>query len=121
MRSHASHALCGRREAGRFSFVRKAKEGEKELSTQNATGVKAKFDPLEDIYSIDEKAVLKAMEINPAIKRTISYAWPEAQYQLIARVANKENRKMRNMLFHMVEFYIKANKLEEKYPLPIKK
>ena len=62
-----------------------------------------------------------AEEINPAIKRTISYAWPEAQYQLIARVANKENRKMRNMLFHMVEFYIKANKLEEKYPLPIKK
>lgn len=61
-----------------------------------------------------------AEEINPAIKRTISYAWPEAQYQLIARVANKENRKMRNMLFHMVEFYIKANKLEEKYPLKVK-
>ena len=62
----------GRREAGRFSFVRKAEKGEKEISTQNATGVKAKFDPLEDIYSIDEKAVLEAMEINPAIKaRTI--------------------------------------------------
>jgi len=66
----------GRREAqqesGRFSFVRKATKGEKEISTQNATGVKAKFDPLEDIYSIDEKAVLEAMEINPAIKaRTI--------------------------------------------------
>jgi len=58
--------------APRFSFVRKAEKGEKEISTQNATGVKAKFDPLEDIYSIDEKAVLEAMEINPAIKaRTI--------------------------------------------------
>jgi hypothetical protein len=56
----------------RYSFVRKAKEGEKEISTQNASGVKAEFDPLTDIYSIDEKSVLEAMEKNPAIKaRTI--------------------------------------------------
>jgi hypothetical protein len=58
---------------GRFSFVRKAKEGEKEISTQNATGPKAKFNPLEDVYSIDEKSVLEAMENRPEIKaRTIA-------------------------------------------------
>jgi predicted transcriptional regulator len=57
----------------RYSFVRKAKEGEKEISTQNATGPKAKFNPLEDVYSIDEKSVLEAMENRPEIKqRTIA-------------------------------------------------
>lgn len=51
---------------------------------------------------------------NPSLKRTISYAWPDSQYRIIAALAKRENRKMRNMLFHIVEFYIKANKLDIK-------
>ena len=46
------------------------------------------------------------MSINPRVFKTISYAWPDEQYQTIKFLWEKENRKMRNMLFHIVEKYV---------------
>lgn len=46
------------------------------------------------------------MSTNPRIFKTISYAWPEAQYETIKFLWEKQNRKMRNMLFHIVELHV---------------
>ena len=46
------------------------------------------------------------MSTNPRIFKTISYAWPEEQYETIKFLGEKENRKMRNMLFHIVDKYV---------------
>ena len=45
-----------------------------------------------------------------APKKTISYAFTPEQYNTIQALAIKEGRKMRNMLFRAVEFYIANNK-----------
>jgi len=43
--------------------------------------------------------------------KTISYQFTPAQYELISKLATKENRSMRRMLFHAVEFYIYKNNI----------
>lgn len=44
--------------------------------------------------------------------KTISYQFTPDRYELVKKLAKKENRNMRNMLFHAIEFYIKENAIE---------
>lgn len=45
--------------------------------------------------------------------KTISYKFPGWQYEIIKDLSVKEKRSMRNMLFFIVEDYIKRNKLKQ--------
>jgi hypothetical protein len=45
-------------------------------------------------------------------KKTISYAFTPEQYDIVQALAIKEGRKMRNMLFRAVEFYIEQNNIK---------
>lgn len=50
------------------SLIRPAVEGEIEISTQNPSGVRKKYDPITQMLSIDEKAVMEVMKVNPQFK-----------------------------------------------------
>lgn len=53
----------------KYSVKRPAVEDEVEISTQNPSGVKRKYDPLAQMLSIDEKAVLELMDTNPRYRK----------------------------------------------------
>ncbi len=56
----------------KYSRVRAAVTDEVEISTQNPTAVKRRYDPITEMLSIDEAAVKEAMDDNPEIReRTI--------------------------------------------------
>jgi hypothetical protein len=57
----------------KYSLLRPAVPGEIEIATQNPQGATRKYNPYTDMLSIDEKAVLEAMEANPEFRqRTIN-------------------------------------------------
>jgi hypothetical protein len=53
----------------KLSLKRAAVEGEVEISTQNPTGPKRAYDPIAQMLSIDEKAVMEAMKSNPDYRK----------------------------------------------------
>lgn len=57
----------------KLSLKRPAVKDEIEISTQNPSGVKRTYDPIAQMLSIDEKAVMEAMKANPKYrKKTIA-------------------------------------------------
>ena len=53
----------------KLSLKRAAVKDEVEISTQNPSGVKRTYDPITQMLSIDEKAVLETMATNPKYRR----------------------------------------------------
>lgn len=53
----------------KLSLKRPAVPGEIEISTQNPFGAKRAYDPIAQMLSIDEKAVMEAMKANPDYRR----------------------------------------------------
>ena len=55
----------------KYSLIRPAVPGEIEIATQNPQGKSRKYDPYTQMLSIDEKAILEAMESNPDLRQKI--------------------------------------------------
>lgn len=53
----------------KLSLKRPAVKDEIEISTQNPSGVKRTYDPIAQMLSIDEKAVMEAMKANPRYRK----------------------------------------------------
>ena len=53
----------------KLSLKRAAVKDEVEISTQNPSGVKRTYDPIAQMLSIDEKAVMEAMKANPKYRK----------------------------------------------------
>jgi len=61
-------------EEPKASLRRAAVPDETEISTQNPQGVNRRYDPIEQMLSIDQKAVEEAMELNPKLYDSITDA-----------------------------------------------
>ena len=88
----------------RASLKRPAVPGEIEISTQNPFGPKRAYDPIAQMLSIDEKAVMEAMKANPdyrraTIKAIKSYGFIPKDVQNKDAIQVFKNNIVDNLLF----------------------
>jgi len=88
----------------RASLKRPAVPGEIEISTQNPFGPKRAYDPIAQMLSIDEKAVMEAMKANPdyrraTIKAIKSYGFIPKDVQNKDAIPVFKNNIVDNLLF----------------------